>query len=93
MHAMRFAGRDDGARSIVRRAFRLLGASGAGDRALTLAELATRTGIPKPSVHRLAGELLGLGALERGDVLYVEKISGHRTATTASHRPRRPTPS
>ncbi len=46
------------------RAFTILGAYGPADRRLTLAEITRRTGIPKPTVHRLAGELLALGALE-----------------------------
>lgn len=46
------------------RAFTILGAYGPADRRLTLAEITRRTGIPKPTVHRLAGELLALGVLE-----------------------------
>jgi DNA-binding IclR family transcriptional regulator len=55
---------DAAARSVLERAFRILGAYGPADRKLTLAEITRRTGIPKPTVHRLAGELLALGVLE-----------------------------
>ena len=56
--------RDAAARSVLERAFRILGAYSPADRELTLAEMTRRTGIPKPTVHRLAGELLALGLLE-----------------------------
>jgi len=42
----------------------ILGAYGPADRKLTLAEMTRRTGIPKATVHRLAGELRELGVLE-----------------------------
>jgi IclR family transcriptional regulator, acetate operon repressor len=61
---MRSAERDAPARSVLERAFRILGAYGSADRTLTLAEMTRRTGIPKATVHRLAGELLELGILE-----------------------------
>lgn len=119
---------------MVARAFRILGAFGPADRTVTLAEVARRTRIPKPTVHRLAGELVSLDAIERteggyrlgmrlfeigqlvprqrdlreaalpfledlyeaahetvhlavlqgSDVLYIEKISGHRRVTAGS---------
>ena len=53
--------RDAAARSVLERAFRILGAYSPADRELTLAEITRRTEIPKPTVHRLAGELLTLG--------------------------------
>ena len=56
--------RDGAARSVLERAFTILGAYGPADRKLTLAELTRRTGIPKATVHRLAGELRELGVLE-----------------------------
>jgi IclR family transcriptional regulator, acetate operon repressor len=62
---MRSAERDDGPPSVVGRVFQLVGAYGPADRALTIGQLAARTGIPKPTVHRLAGQLLATGALER----------------------------
>jgi IclR family transcriptional regulator, acetate operon repressor len=51
-------------RSVLDRAFRILGAYGPADRSLTLAEMTRRTGIPKATVHRMAREMLALGALE-----------------------------
>jgi len=62
--AMRSTQRDGAARSVLERAFSILGAYGPPDRKLTLAEMTRRTGIPKATVHRLAGELLELGMLE-----------------------------
>jgi DNA-binding IclR family transcriptional regulator len=47
------------------RAFTLLTAFRPGDGELTLAELARRTGIAKPTAHRLLGELAEWGAVER----------------------------
>jgi IclR family transcriptional regulator, acetate operon repressor len=67
---MRSAGRDAPARSVLERAFRILGSYGPADRNLTLAEMTRRTGIPKATVHRLVGELLQLGMLEGGHGLY-----------------------
>lgn len=49
---------------MLERAFRVLCAYGPADRKLTLAEMTRRTGIPKATVHRLAGELIELGMLE-----------------------------
>lgn len=51
--------------SMLGRAFTLLGAFRADDGALTLAEICRRTGIAKPTAHRLLGELAELGAVER----------------------------
>jgi DNA-binding IclR family transcriptional regulator len=132
---------DDGAesspeapRSVLGRAFSLLTAFTADDVELSLGELCERTGLPKTTMHRLVGELIGLGALERGrygvrlglklftlgeqvprhrrlrdlampyledlyeathesahlalldgtEVVYLAKVSGHRSAPTAS---------
>ncbi|WP_320776421.1 IclR family transcriptional regulator [Streptomyces sp. CRN 30] len=52
-------------RSVLARGALLLRACGEGAGALTLAELALRTGLPKPTAHRLAGELVRLGLVER----------------------------
>ncbi|GAA4510241.1 IclR family transcriptional regulator [Actinoallomurus oryzae] len=52
-------------KSVLARGLTLLGAFGPSDVDLTLTELAARTGLPKPTVHRLLGELVGWGALER----------------------------
>jgi IclR family acetate operon transcriptional repressor len=51
--------------SMLGRAFTLLTAFHPGDGELTLAELARRTGIAKPTAHRLLGELADWGAVER----------------------------
>jgi DNA-binding IclR family transcriptional regulator len=64
---MQPAQRNAGTTSVLERAFRILGSYGPADRKLTLAETARRTGLPKPTVHRLAGEMLALGVLERAD--------------------------
>ena len=53
-------------RSVLGRAFGLLAAFTPEDVELSLGELSERTGLPKTTVHRLAGELIGFGALERG---------------------------
>lgn len=126
--------RDEATRSVLGRAFAILGAFGPADRRLTLAEITRRTGIPKPTVHRLVSALMVLGALEGehgiyrlgmrvfelgqlvpgqrdlrdaalpfmedlyeathetvhlavltgSEVLYIEKISGHRRVAAAS---------
>ena len=47
------------------RAFRILDSFGPDDSELTLAEMTRRTGIPKPTVLRIANSLSGWGALER----------------------------
>ncbi|MEU5317392.1 helix-turn-helix domain-containing protein [Streptomyces sp. NPDC021056] len=57
---------DDGPlpKSVLARGATLLRACGDSGTALTLAELALRTGLPKPTAHRLIGELVLLaGAL------------------------------
>ncbi|MFJ3669905.1 IclR family transcriptional regulator [Streptomyces sp. NPDC090106] len=52
-------------RSVLARGVSLLRACGDSGTALTLAELAARSGLPKPTVHRLLGELVRLGLVER----------------------------
>jgi IclR family transcriptional regulator, acetate operon repressor len=59
--------RNGGALSMLGRAFTLLTAFRQGDRELTLAELTRRTGIAKPTAHRLLGELAAWGVVERTD--------------------------
>ena len=62
-------GREDEAgapRSVLARAFSLLDAFGPDDVELSLGELCERTGLPKTTVHRLAGELETFGVMERG---------------------------
>ncbi|MDN5917192.1 MAG: IclR family transcriptional regulator [Pseudonocardia sp.] len=51
--------------SVLGRAFTLLTAFRPGEAMLSLAELSRRTGIPKPTAHRLLGELAGWDAVER----------------------------
>ncbi|MFG2002839.1 IclR family transcriptional regulator [Spirillospora sp. NPDC048911] len=52
-------------KSVLARGLLLLDAFGAADTELTLAELARRTGLPKPTAHRLLAELVRWGGLER----------------------------
>jgi DNA-binding IclR family transcriptional regulator len=51
--------------TVTSRALGLLGAFDEEHRALTLTELADRTGMPLATAHRLLGELVGWGALAR----------------------------
>lgn len=60
---MRPAQQNDGA--TVARITALLSAFLPGDGGLGVSELARRTGLPKSTVHRLAGHLVGAGLLER----------------------------
>ncbi|KRE33713.1 IclR family transcriptional regulator [Mycobacterium sp. Soil538] len=53
--------------SVTQRLLAVIGAFDDGHRALTLTDLARRAGLAVPTVHRLAGELVGGGALERRD--------------------------
>ncbi|MFI6653954.1 IclR family transcriptional regulator [Streptomyces sp. NPDC050523] len=52
-------------KSVLARGVMLLRACGDSGTALSLAELALRTGLPKPTAHRLVGELVRLGLVER----------------------------
>jgi DNA-binding IclR family transcriptional regulator len=54
-------------KSVLARGLSLLNAFGPADVDLTLTELAARTGLPKPTAHRLLAELVGWGGLERTD--------------------------
>ncbi|WP_410579829.1 IclR family transcriptional regulator [Amycolatopsis sp. lyj-108] len=56
--------------SVTSRAFALLGAFDVDHRVLSLTELAGRAGLPLPTAHRIARELVGLGALERREDRY-----------------------
>jgi IclR family transcriptional regulator, acetate operon repressor len=56
---------DSSDRSVIGRAFRVIGAFDGEHSELSLATLAERTGLPKPSIHRLAAQLISLGILER----------------------------
>jgi len=53
-------------KSVLARGAALLRACGESEGAQSLAELALRTGLPKPTAHRLLGELVRLGLVERG---------------------------
>jgi DNA-binding Lrp family transcriptional regulator len=55
----------DRKRSKLTRGLSVLNAFRAGDAALTLSDLARRTALPKPTVHRLVKELVEAGFLER----------------------------
>ncbi len=56
--------------SVTSRAFALLGAFDVHHRELSLTQLANRAGLPLPTAHRLARELVGLDALERREDRY-----------------------
>lgn len=53
--------------SVTSKVLDLLAAFSADEPELTLTELSERTGLPRPTVHRLAGEMVGWGALERAE--------------------------
>jgi DNA-binding IclR family transcriptional regulator len=61
---------ENDANSLVRRAFVVLACFSTDDRELSLAELVARTGLPKATLHRLAGQLMTAGALERSGRKY-----------------------
>lgn len=52
-------------RTVTSKVLAMLSAFEGGHRALTLSEIAEHAEIPLPTAHRLAGELVGWGALER----------------------------
>jgi IclR family acetate operon transcriptional repressor len=54
-------------RSLILRTFSILDTFTTKDSSLGLAELAKQTGLPKTTVHRIASNLVRVGALERGD--------------------------
>ncbi len=56
--------------SVTSRAFALLGAFDVDHRELSLTELTNRAGLPLPTAHRLARELVSLDALERREDRY-----------------------
>ncbi|MPY81470.1 MAG: helix-turn-helix domain-containing protein, partial [Actinophytocola sp.] len=57
--------RDEGPKSVLARALTILTSFEASDAEMSLAELTRRTGLPKPTVHRLVVELSSWGILER----------------------------
>lgn len=52
---------------VIGRAFRILNAFRADCPAMSLSELSRRSGLPTSTVHRMVGELIAWGALERGE--------------------------
>src|SRR5579859_6824571 len=58
--------RDESGMSVTDKVLALLAAFTYESPALTLTELSRRTGLPLPTVHRRAAELVRWGALERG---------------------------
>jgi DNA-binding IclR family transcriptional regulator len=52
-------------RTVTSKVFAILGAFSPGESRLTLTQMSRRSGLPIATVHRLAGELVGWGALER----------------------------
>jgi DNA-binding IclR family transcriptional regulator len=57
-------------KSVLARGLSLLSAFDTADVELTLAQLSTRTGLPKPTAHRLVAELVAWGGLERTEKGY-----------------------
>ncbi|MFF1696334.1 IclR family transcriptional regulator [Streptomyces sp. NPDC058257] len=60
-------GAESGTGPVLGRALRILGAFSAKYPEMTLSELSRRSGLPVSTVHRMLGELIAWGALERGD--------------------------
>jgi DNA-binding IclR family transcriptional regulator len=65
MEGVRSTERNDPPNSVLGRAFTLLTAFRPGEDELSLADLSRRTGIPKPTAHRLLAELADWDAVER----------------------------
>ncbi|MBT0771910.1 IclR family transcriptional regulator [Kineosporia sp. J2-2] len=64
--------------TVTSRALALLSAFDEHHRQLTLTELAHRAGLPVPTAHRLAGELLAWGALDRASPGSAHYVVGRR---------------
>jgi IclR family transcriptional regulator, acetate operon repressor len=64
---MRSSDRDDGPNSVIGRAMTVLACYGPADKGLSLAELTRRSGLAKPTVHRLLVELATWRLVERSD--------------------------
>ncbi|MEV8308269.1 IclR family transcriptional regulator [Streptomyces flavidovirens] len=60
-------GSESGTGPVLGRALQILGAFSADCPEMTLSELSRRSGLPVSTVHRMLGELMAWGALERGD--------------------------
>ncbi|MGY0021431.1 IclR family transcriptional regulator [Streptomyces sp. YJ-C3] len=82
----RRGGRPAEGQPVIERAFALLGAFDSDHRALSLADLARRSGTPRSSALRLARSLVQVGALERLDD--GRFVVGLRLLETASLAPR-----
>ncbi|MEU6841645.1 IclR family transcriptional regulator [Streptomyces sp. NPDC046716] len=82
----RRGGRPAEGQPVIERAFALLGAFDSDHRALSLADLARRSGTPRSSALRLARSLVHVGALERLDD--GRFVVGLRLLETASLAPR-----
>lgn len=63
-------GAEPGLETVLGKAAALLFAFGPDEAQLTLTELASRTGVAKPTVHRVAGDLVALRLLERTGIGY-----------------------
>jgi hypothetical protein len=86
-------GATPGGRTVLDGSFRLLRALPEADPAAQVTDLVARTGLPRPTVHRLLGQLVAVGAVHRtgdtwvlaGDVLRlgarVEPVRGLRAAS------------
>jgi DNA-binding IclR family transcriptional regulator len=59
--------RGAGGPSVASKVFAILNAFVPGETRLTLSEISRRTGLPLPTAHRLVGELVRFGGLERED--------------------------
>ncbi len=55
---------------ILRRAFDVLDTFGPGRQALSLSDIARRSGLPKTTVHRVLKQMLSVGAIDRVDQRY-----------------------
>ena len=62
--------RQETGRSVASKVFAILNAFVPGESRLTLSEISRRTGLPLPTAHRLVGELVQYGGLEREDRRY-----------------------
>ncbi len=66
---------EEASRSVLGRAFSILDACAEAEDDLTLGEIASACGLPKSSTHRIVGQLLAWGGLERrGDAF---RLGGH----------------
>jgi len=64
---MRSNGAAPGGPSVASKVFAILNAFVPGESRLTLSEISRRAGLPLPTTHRLVGQLIRLGGIERED--------------------------